>query len=198
MSSRHELTTKERIFDAAEELMLEKSFHSVGLNELLAAVKVPKGSFYHHFDSKEHFGIEMLRHYISEGCKLKAAWLEDATQFPDPSERLFRYLEAGMGKFVECGCRPICLVLKLCAEVSQFSDGMRQELAAGFAKWNAIFERVIREGQKAGSIKRSLDAKAAATLGGDVWLGAMLRAQAMRNVAPLREAISFLRQFLKP
>ena len=27
------LTTKERILDAAESLMLEKSFHSVGLNE---------------------------------------------------------------------------------------------------------------------------------------------------------------------
>ena len=35
-------TTKERILDAAEEIMLQKSFHSVGLNEILTAVKVPK------------------------------------------------------------------------------------------------------------------------------------------------------------
>ena len=45
-------TTKERILDAAEDLMLEKSFHSVGLNEILTTVNVPKGSFYHHFASR--------------------------------------------------------------------------------------------------------------------------------------------------
>ena len=59
-------TTKERILDAAEELMLEKSFHSVGLTEILEAVKVPKGSFYHHFKSKEQFGVEMLKHYVAD------------------------------------------------------------------------------------------------------------------------------------
>ena len=58
-------TTKERILDAAEGLMLEKSFHSVGLTEILEAVKVPKGSFYHHFKSKEQFGVEMLKRYVA-------------------------------------------------------------------------------------------------------------------------------------
>jgi AcrR family transcriptional regulator len=54
-------TTKERILDAAEDLMLAKSFHSVGLNEILSAVKVPKGLFYHYFTSKEQFGVELIR-----------------------------------------------------------------------------------------------------------------------------------------
>ena len=45
--------------------MLERSFHSVGLNQILSAVKVPKGSFYHYFKSKEEFGVEMLTHYAS-------------------------------------------------------------------------------------------------------------------------------------
>ena len=39
--------------------MLERSFHSVGLNQILASVKVPKGSFYHYFESKEQFGVEI-------------------------------------------------------------------------------------------------------------------------------------------
>ncbi|MCW0220810.1 MAG: TetR/AcrR family transcriptional regulator, partial [Prosthecobacter sp.] len=68
-------TTKERILDAAEGLMLEKSFHSVGLNEILAAVKVPKGSFYHHFESKEQFGVEMLKHYVTNSVAYKTRLL---------------------------------------------------------------------------------------------------------------------------
>jgi TetR/AcrR family transcriptional repressor of nem operon len=35
--------TKTRILEAAEELLLEKSFQSVSLNEILTAVKISKG-----------------------------------------------------------------------------------------------------------------------------------------------------------
>src|SRR3954447_13854945 len=62
-------TTKERILNAAEELMLTKSFHAVGLNEILSAVKVPKGSFYHYFTSKEQFGVELISHYVRENTE---------------------------------------------------------------------------------------------------------------------------------
>ena len=60
------MSTKQRILEAAEDIMLTKSFHSVGLAEILAAVKVPKGSFYHHFSSKEQFGVELISHYVQE------------------------------------------------------------------------------------------------------------------------------------
>lgn len=197
MSDRtHNGTTKERILDAAEGLMLEKSFHSVGLNEILAAVNVPKGSFYHHFESKEQFGVELLRHYMAQAYDHKAAWFQDKTQFPDALERIVRYLEGGMGKFVENGCRPICLVVKLVGEVATFSDGMRQELANGFEKWDQLTIATLREGQKQGTIKPDLDVKETVVVLGSVWLGAMLRAQVMKNVSPMRQAITFLRGYL--
>ena len=196
MSERFGATTKERILDAAEGLMLEKSFHSLGLTEILAAVNVPKGSFYHHFESKEQFGIELLRYYMARAYEHKRTWLQDRRQFPDALERLVRYLEAGMAKFIENGCRPICLVVKLCGEVATFSDGMREELAAGFGQWDKLSADVIREGQNQGSIAKSLVVQEAVTVIGSVWLGAMLRAQVMRNVSPMREAVAFLRSHL--
>src|SRR5436189_2079852 len=87
-------TTKERILEAAEEIMLQKSFHSVGLNEILAAVKVPKGSFYHYFQSKEQFGVELLRHYVAEASAWKRRLLLSTEQEPNPYERLMIYLES--------------------------------------------------------------------------------------------------------
>lgn len=176
--------------------MLAKSFHSVGLNEILAAVKVPKGSFYHHFESKEQFGVEMLRHYLDQATRWQEEWLGNKMQFPDPAERLIAHLEAGMAKFLENGCRAACLAVKLVGEVATFSDGMRKELADGFARRVSVFEAVIREGQACGTIKKSLEPKPAAALLNDIWLGATLRAQAMQNVAPLREIIAFLRKYL--
>src|SRR5260221_6124397 len=93
-------TTKERILDAAEEIMLLKSFHSVGLNEILSAVKVPKGSFYHYFQSKEQFGVELLRHYVADASAFKRRALLTDELAENPIERLMRSSACTMPQFL--------------------------------------------------------------------------------------------------
>src|SRR4026208_1471630 len=107
-------TTKERILDAAEELMLAKSFHSVGLNEILSAVKVPKGSFYHYFTSKEQFGVELIRHYVSEATAFKRRMLLTDQLSENPYERLVTFCNGSVARSAECSCQPACLITKLC------------------------------------------------------------------------------------
>ena len=84
-------TTKDRILDAAKEIMLQKSFHSVGLNEILTAVKVPKGSFYHYFASKEQFGAELLQHYVAQHSERMRQVL--LSQDLNPLQRLVAFME---------------------------------------------------------------------------------------------------------
>jgi AcrR family transcriptional regulator len=88
--SNRPVTTKERILDAAEGLMLVKSFHSVGLNEILTAVQVPKGSFYHYFKSKEQFGVEMLKHYVADATAWKTRMLLSPEPEPDDKDAEMR------------------------------------------------------------------------------------------------------------
>src|ERR1700742_2378050 len=56
---------RQHILDSAYLLMGRKGFTAVGLNELLTAAGVPKGSFYHYFDSKESFGEALLEDYFA-------------------------------------------------------------------------------------------------------------------------------------
>lgn len=187
-------TTKERILEAAEGIMLQKSFHSVGLTEILTSVKVPKGSFYHYFSSKEQFGVELISHYVS-------AHTERLEKFFTASEAtaLQKFVDF-WGYQIGCAtdekCRQGCLVGKLGMEVASFSEPMRDVLANGLKAWRQIFERVIREGQADRSIQKDLDAAEAAAALQDTWQGAMQRMQVERNVAPLRSAANFLRAWL--
>src|SRR5688500_20411356 len=114
------LTTKERILEAAEEIMLQKSFHSVGLNEILAAVKVPKGSFYHYFQSKEQFGVELLKHYVADASAYKRRALLSNELSDNPYERLVTYLDMNVAIHFEQICKCSCLVQKLASEVATF------------------------------------------------------------------------------
>lgn len=191
-------TTKERILDAAEGLMLEKSFHSVGLNEILAAVKVPKGSFYHHFESKEQFGVEMLKHYVANSVAYKTRLLLSITPEPDPLLRLITFLEINLGRALENDGKCPCLIVKLASEVTGFSEPMREVLAQGTRDTAGIYEKLIQEGLEKGKIAASISPSAMATVILDLWTGAMQRASTTRSVAPLREAIAFLKAQLTP
>jgi TetR/AcrR family transcriptional repressor of nem operon len=189
-------TTKERILDAAEEIMLQKSFHSVGLNEILSAVKVPKGSFYHYFSSKEQFGVELLRHYVNEASANKRRLLLSAEAEPNPLERLTAYFDFGIAMLFENECRCSCLLMKLASEVTSFSEPMRQVLADGVREWRQFFEKVVQEGQAKGVMRSEVDPAVASALIMDLWMGAMQRAQLERSIAPLRGAAAFIRNYL--
>lgn len=191
-------TTKERILDAAEGLMLTKSFHSVGLTEILSTVQVPKGSFYHYFKSKEQFGVEMLKHYVDGATAYKTRMLLSKVPEPDSLKRLLTYLEGNIAKSHENEGKCPCLVVKLAAEVTDFSDDMRQVLSDGTRQWLEIMTRLIDEGMDAGSIRRVPSAGAAAAMVQDLWTGAMQRAAVERSSQPLRSAVDFIRQWLSP
>jgi TetR/AcrR family transcriptional repressor of nem operon len=190
------LTTKERILGAAEGIMLQKSFHSVGLNEILSAVKVPKGSFYHYFQSKEQFGVELLRHYVREASAHKRRLLLSSETEPNPLLRLNAYFDMSSGQMFENGCRCSCLLLKLAAEVATFSDSMREVLAEGSREWRGFFQELVREGQEKGVMRQDADPEVAGALIQDLWVGAMHRTQIERNLSPLRAASAFVCNYL--
>ena len=187
-------TTKERILEAAEDLMLTKSFHSVGLSEILSAVKVPKGSFYHYFDSKEQFGVELITHYVSEHTSRLQKFF--AVKDTNALQKFVDQWAFSIGRITEGECQQSCLVVKLGLEVANFSEAMREVLAAGLKTWRGIYEKAVREGQADGSIRKELDPKEAAAAIQDTWQGALQRMQVEKSVSPLRSAAAFLRSYL--
>ena len=188
MSTPH---TKERILDAAEEIMWKRSFHSVGLNEILKAVGVPKGSFYHWFESKEHFGVELLKHYIAAATDEKDHALFDVSTEP-PMERLLGFLETSIAKFEASGKKCPCLVLKLASEVTDLSEPMRKVLEEGMKTWLGMLAGVFDEAKVLGHISGDVDPRAEAELFRDLWAGAIQRSTICKSTEPMRKALLFL------
>lgn len=190
--------TKERILDAAVGIVLEKGFSGVGINEILKAVNVPKGSFYHWFASKEQFGVELLRYFGREALAYMRKWLEKKETLPNAYERLVAFHEAKISSMIEHDCQQVCLVGKLSAEVSSWSEPMRRQVAENSAAGIALLRQVIAEGQAQGSIRPSLDPAQAAGIIHDVWQGAYLRSTAQVQAQPARDALAFIKTYLAP
>lgn len=194
----HGNDTKERILDAAVGIVLEKGFSGVGINEILKAVNVPKGSFYHWFTSKEQFGVELLRHFGGKAMAHTQKWLTKKETLPGAYDRLVAFYESKISSMLEHDCQQVCLVGKLTAEVTSWSEAMRHQVAENYAGAINQLRQVIEEGQAQGGIRQALDPAQAAGIIHDVWQGAYLRSTTQLQVQPARDALLFIKSYLAP
>lgn len=185
--------TKKRILEAAEELMLERSFHSVGLKQILEEVNVPKGSFYHYFESKEQFGVEMLEHYMAEASHWKRSLLLPDGERNNPLQRLFAYLDETVRLIESHPDRFPCLALKLSSEVSVLSDAMRRRIAEGVQDWINIYREVLDEAVEQEQLPVSFDTLSEASIIHDLWSGAAHRSIVNRSANPVYNAVNYLK-----
>jgi len=192
MNTRHD-NTRQHILDTGLGIFAGKGFASVGLNELLKAAGVPKGSFYHYFESKEQYGQALLEDYFER-------YLADidslfALEAASGHERLIRYWQRWLDKqCAECAEQK-CLVVKLAAEVSDLSDAMRLTLRDGTDRIVDRIARAIETGIADASLP-ALDARPTAQMLYQLWLGASLLGKLHRNSQSLENAMRFTRQLL--
>jgi TetR/AcrR family transcriptional repressor of nem operon len=72
-----ETTTREKIIASGAQAIIGKSYNAVGLNEILTAARVPKGSFYHFFKSKEDFGVAVVEYFADKSAEHLRTMLRD-------------------------------------------------------------------------------------------------------------------------
>ncbi|WP_426176903.1 TetR/AcrR family transcriptional regulator [Massilia sp. TWR1-2-2] len=176
---------RQHIIDTGMAIILGKGYSAVGLNEILGAAGVPKGSFYHYFPSKERFGEALLADYVADYlARLDAVLGAPGTA----AQRLMLYwdswIEPGSDDSASCSC----LVVKLSGEVADMSEAMRLALLNGT---NLIIARIaacLREGGADGSLPAQAEPGDMAQTLYQMWLGAALLTKLRRNPSALRSA----------
>ncbi|MFI8527372.1 TetR/AcrR family transcriptional regulator [Promicromonospora sukumoe] len=180
--------TRQDILDAGQVVMARKGWAAVGINEVLGAAGVPKGSFYHWFSSKDAFGEAMMRSYFTDYLAEMDAVL--ARPGASAAERLMAYWRSWReGQSLE-DCRGKCLAVKLGAEVADLSEPMRLALKEGTTSIIDRVERMIDEGLSDGSVSVSGGSRAVAQTLYDMWLGASVMAKIHRDPAPMDNALT--------
>ena len=175
------------ILNNSFELVLRKGFAGVGLKEILHHCEVPKGSFYHYFQSKEAFGSELVQHYISGyQTRLNEIWDNDDVAKIKILHYFKLWIEAP--KF-EKGWSDSCLIVKLAAEVADLSEDMRLIMDQGVRNLVDRLTNLILLGQQDQSIQINGDAAVIAQVIYQMWLGAALLSKLQKDQTPLYQAL---------
>lgn len=194
MNTRHD-NTRQHILETGHRIIAGKGFSSVGLNEILKTAGVPKGSFYHYFESKEQYGQALLQDYFEYRLVAMEALL--GAVGPSGRERLIGYWQQWLDSQCDECTDQKCLVVKLAAEVADLSDAMRLTLRDGTDRVIARIARVIDDGIADRSLP-ALDALPVAQTLYQLWLGASLIGKLHRNRKSLENAMDFTMKLLSP
>jgi AcrR family transcriptional regulator len=92
-------STRDRILKTAGSLFYQHGYRAIGIDRIIAEADVAKGSFYHHFKSKD----ELMVAWIERADRLGLAWEKAAVdQRVDP---LMAVVEAVVARAGEASCK---------------------------------------------------------------------------------------------
>ena len=185
---------RQHIIDVAKALMTHKGYTAVGLMEVLTTAGVPKGSFYHYFNSKDAFGVVLLDTYFDH-------YVEGMQQlFDQPGSthhaKLMRYWQGWIDNHTGCTDTGKCLAVKLGAEVSDLSEPMRLALQRGTSRTIDLLAVALQRGVEDGSLGFEQAPESLARRLYALWLGTSVMGKITRTTAPFAEALLLTQQLL--
>ncbi len=180
--------TKQRLLEAGLTLLLERGYHGLGIQDVLAETAIPKGSFYHHFTSKEDFTLQVIDLYMAEVHLALDACLSDRAV--PPLDRVRGFFNQVREKYRGEGYLG-CLLGGLGQELAGVSEVFRAKIEACFSAIAKRLEKCLAEAVRRGDLPRGTDAGYLADRLVDCWEGAALRSRLRRDPAPLGAMLDF-------
>lgn len=169
-------------------MLLERGYYGLGIQDLLRETGIPKGSFYHHFNSKEDFALQVVDCYmetVHEGLELA---LEDDSR--PPLERVRGFFELTREKYRQEGYMG-CLLGGLGQELSGVNEAFRGRIEDCLSQISRRLSLCLDEARRRGELPPGTDTRSMADLLVDCWEGAALRTRLRRDPAPLGAVLDF-------
>ncbi|MCK5831172.1 MAG: TetR family transcriptional regulator C-terminal domain-containing protein [Methylococcales bacterium] len=189
-----QLSTKEinrnKLLDQGVLMLTEQGYHGTGLKEILDVVKIPKGSFYNYFASKEEYCAEIIFHYIEPFLQRLTIHL----QAPELNAlvALKKYYDELIDELAQSDFKGGCLLGNLMGEIGGTSEICKDSLIKAVDRYSNIQEIALVRGQEEGVVRKDRSAKSMADLLINNWQGALLRMKIERSVLPLKECCTTL------
>ncbi len=183
VKSKRNQNIREQLLNQGVSIFIKQGYHGTGIKEILDRVKVPKGSFYNYFESKEHFGAEVIRQYAKQITANMDTWLNQPEQ--NAIDALKHFFDQEIVRHSQA--REGCLIGNLGAELGDSSELIRQAMSESLQLMQQRFFRVIQQAQKQGTAREDITAENLASILLNAYEGALVRMQIEKSVEPLRQ-----------
>jgi len=180
---------RECLLEVGQELFINSSFNCVGLNDILKKSGIPKGSFYHYFESKEDFGVQVVELYARQNSADLGDLLadEDLT----PYQQLKTYFVHNMSHFDAIHYCQGCLMANLSQELADVNEKLRCKISELSRQ---LVDQVTACLEKMGNDELNLGhlpPREASQLLMNSWQGAIMKMKLEKSREPLEVFMKF-------
>jgi TetR/AcrR family transcriptional repressor of nem operon len=183
-----------RLLASGRTLMLTRGFTRTSVDEICAEAGLTKGSFFHHFRTKDEFGEAVLDHHWES----TQAVLESApfAELADPLERLHGYLDLFVALAADESVVKSCLFGNLSQELAPTHPGLRAACDAGFSRWAGQIASDLDEAKRLHAPRADFDSVGLAEHFIAIYEGSLVLAKAKGDAQVLADNVEHFRAYI--
>ncbi|MFC7442058.1 TetR/AcrR family transcriptional regulator [Laceyella putida] len=152
------IETKRKIIDATFQLMADKGFDALSIDDIMTSIGRTKGSFYVHFKSKEELLYEVMRTRLDRGHGQMAEEIleelsKDSCNVRSILEKVVAEIYANSGEDrLTWAFAYYHLLIH-----SRKNEFVREWLETNADQWSTFLNMIVKRGQELGQIRTDVD-----------------------------------------
>jgi TetR/AcrR family transcriptional regulator, transcriptional repressor for nem operon len=187
--------TRDRIVDAAADLIYERGVAVVTLDDVREATDTSKSQLYHYFTGKDDLVHAVIERQRERVLGFHTPHLEAPSTWDD----IQRWRDAIVEAQAERQCRSGCPLGSLANELSELDQPARNQLSSAFSAWQGLLAEGLAGMIRSGQLRSDADPARLASSTIASLQGGLLLAEIERDTCPLEialdAAISHLKSF---
>jgi len=175
--------TKQKIIQAGAQIIHRKGYNHTGIQEVLKAAGVPKGSFYFYFKNKEDFGLHVIDFFNNMLLEMVEPVISNKSISPvQRLENLFdMFIEMFKTLNYTCGC-PIG---NLSQEMGDLSPAFSAKLTESVKLMVQMYKDILDEAKNKGQINKGINTRETADFIVSSWHGSLIRMKIVKGLDSL-------------
>ena len=167
------------ILKTGQELIWSKGYDLCSVKDITQSAGLPKGSFYHYFESKEKFALEAMNSFID-------TFKEEIPGDKRTISSLKQLLDIRIDSIIKINYARECYMSVMCHAYSEQEDAFRIEVLDAIDRSNEAISELLKSLKSQHLINPKLNLNELIEFIDFTWRGARLKARILKSDKPLK------------
>jgi TetR/AcrR family transcriptional repressor of nem operon len=180
---------REHLIKIGQEVIWSKGYDLCSVKDITQSAGLPKGSFYHYFESKEKFALEAMTDFIN-------SFKEKIPNNEKTIESLEHLIDLRIKSIVKINYARECYMSVMCHAYSEQEESFRLEVLDAIEKSNEAMLVLLTDLKKQQLINTDLSLDELVEFIDFSWRGARLKARLLKSDMPLQVFKKYLLELI--
>lgn len=174
-------STREALIQVGITQLSAYGYHGTGIKQILDEVKVPKGSFYNFFGSKDAFVAELIDAYSQNLINQIVQFMQQDETALNTLDKLKAITLYSLNKFEQSNFSTSCLIATISTDIDDNQPLSLSVLNQSIERCQKLFTLLFKQAQDEGLIRHDIMAEQLAKIYWSTWQGNLIRMRISKN-----------------